>query len=373
MKRLTTLVFLLLLFQINLLAQYTIKVGSYKFLSLDPPAGYVRSATWSFDAGLTLTESSESGAIVKVTHYFSGAAYVTCNYVYEYLGSYDNRYHAGQGTKTYRIQCDGGTASISETDLELSPGEKHTLKCTRSDNYGTPTWESSDTDVVTVDSNGKITAVATGYARITLDPITAAACFCDVHVRKIDAKAMELSPNPLNIVVGKTKSLKPVYTPNGASASVTWKSENENIATVTSSGVVKGISEGITAIVAKTDNGLTAKATINVVCAPTAVHLPQDVEISVGYYYTLSPSLTPSESEATYKWKSSDTSIATISSAGKIYGKKEGQATITVTTDNNITASTTIHIVSSPSGYDRATTDYRVKRIKNFVKKLSKQ
>lgn len=373
MKRLTVFIFLSLLFQINLLAQYNIKVGSYEYLSLDPPAGYVRSATWSFDEGLTLTERSEAGAIVRVTHYFSRTAYVTCNYVYEYLGSYDNRYHAGQGTKTYRIQCIGGTASISETDLELSPGEKHTLKCTRSDSYGTPTWKSSDEDVVTIDSKGRITAIATGYARITLDPITAASCFCDVHVRKIDAKIIDLSPNPLNVVVGKTKSLKPIYTPNGASASITWKSENENIATVTSSGVVKGISEGTTTIVAKTDNGLTAKATVKVVGAPTAVHLPQDVEISVGYYYTLTPSLTPSESETTYKWKSSDTSVATITSTGKIYGKKEGETTITVTTDNNVTASTTVHIVSSPSGFDKATTDYRVKKINNLVKKLSKQ
>lgn len=373
MKRLTVLVFLSLLFQMNLLAQYNIKVGSYEFLPLDPPAGYVRSATWSFDEGLTLTERSEAGAIVKVTHYFSGAAYVTCNYVFEYLGSYNNRVQIGHGTKTYRIQCIGGKASISETDLELSPGEKHTLKCTRSDSYGTPTWESSNEDVATIDSKGRITAIATGYARITLDPITAIPCFCDVHVRKVDAKTIELSPNPLNLVVGKTKSLKPVYTPNGASASITWKSENENIATVTSSGVVKGISEGTTVIIAKTDNGLTAKATVKIVGAPTAVQLPQEVKISVGYYYTLIPTLTPSESEAIYKWKSSDTSVATITSTGKIYGKKEGQATITVTTDNNVTASTIVHIVSSPSGFDKATTDYKVKKINSLVKKLLKQ
>ena len=372
MKRLTIFVFLSLLFQINLLAQYNIQVGSYEYLSVDPPRGYARSATWSCDEGLTLTERSEVGAIVKVTHYFTGAAYVTCNYVYEYRGSYDHNYHAGQGTKTYRIQCIGGKASISETDLKLNPGQKYTLKCTRSDSYGTPTWESSNEDVVTVDKNGKLTAVASGYARITLDPIIAEPCFCDVHVNKVDAKTMELTPNPLSVVVSKAKSLKPVYTPNGASASVTWTSENESVATVSSSGLVKGISEGTTTIVAKTDNGLTAKATVKVVGAPTAVHIPQNAEISVGYYYTLTPSLTPSESETTYKWKSSDTTVASVSSTGRIYGKKAGTATITVTTDNNITASTTIRIVSAPSGLDKATTDYRVKKINNLVKKLSK-
>lgn len=300
MKRLTVSALMMLLFQTNLMAQYNIKVGSTEYLSVSPPKGYARSATWSCDEGLTITDRSAVGAIVKVTHFFTGTAYVECNYVYEYLGTYDGNYHASTGSKTFRIQCVGGTASISETGLELNPGEKNTLKCVRSNSYGTPTWESGNEDVATVDKNGKVTAVASGHARITLDPITAAPLFCDVYVKKVDARTMALSPDPLSVVVGKTKSLKPEYTPNGASASVTWKSENENIATVSTSGVVKGISEGTTAIIAKTDNGLTAKATVKVVGAPTAVSLPGDVKISVGYYYTLTPVLTPSESETTY-------------------------------------------------------------------------
>lgn len=373
MKRLTLLVLLSFLFQINILAQYKIEVGSYEYLSLNPPAGYTRSATWSCDEGLTLTDKSEAGAIVKVTHYFSGAAYVTCNYVYEYLGTYDHNYHAGRGTKTYRIECIGGTASISETNIELKPGEKYTLKCIRSDNYGTPIWISSNEDIVTVDNKGRVKAIASGNALITLDPITAEPCFCNVHVKKVDAKTIDISPNQLNVVVGKTKLLKPIYTPNGASASVTWMSENENIATVTSSGMVKGISEGTVTIVAKTDNGLKAKALVKVIGAPTSVSLPQEVKISIGYYHTLLPSLTPSESEATYKWKSSDTSVASITTTGRVYGKKEGQATITVTTDNNISASTIIHVVPAPSGFDKATINYRVDKITKLIKKISKK
>ncbi len=372
MKRIVVFTLLSLLFQINLLAQYNIKVGSYKFLSLVAPAGYVRSAIWSFDNGLMLTEKSEAGAVVKVTHYFSGAAYVKCDYVYEYLGSYDNRYHAGRGTKTYRIQCIGGTASISNTDLKLNPGEKFTLKCTRSDSYGTPTWTSSDENVVSIDEKGRLTAIASGDARITLDPITAVPCFCNVHVNKIEAKTMVLSPNPLNVVVGKSKYLNPVYTPLGASASVEWISENENVATVSNKGLIKGITEGTTTVIAKTDNGLSAKAVVSVIGAPNAVHLPSDVTLSVGFSCKLIPTLTPSESEATYIWKSSDTSVATITPSGTIYGKKEGQTTITVTTDNKLKTSTIVNIVSVPVGLDKNTMKYRVDKIVKLVKKLSK-
>lgn len=371
MKRLTLFVLLSLLFQMNIWAQYQIEVGSYEFLAIEPPAGTVRSATWSFDEGLILTKQSEAGAIVKVNKFFSGAAYVRCSYVYEYLGTYDNRFHAGTGQKSFRIQCAAGKVSLSETSLEMSPGEKHALKLTRSSSYGTPIWESSDESVATVDKNGKVTALAVGHTRITIDTIIAAPCYCDVWVRKIDAETMTLSPSQLNVIVGKTKSLPPIYTPQGAYASVTWTSENESIATVSSTGVVTGISEGVTNIIAKTSGGLTAKAEVKVLTAPTAVSLPREFKVSVGYNCILTPILTPSESESTYTWTTSDRTVATVSTTGKIYAKKEGRTQITVTTENGLTASTILYVVPSLSGLEPKSADYRAKKINEFVKKLS--
>lgn len=356
----------------SLMAQsYSIAVGSTEFLELTPPAGLVYSANWSCDEGLQLTKSSEVGAIVTVTHYFSGAAYVNCSYVYEYLGSYDHNYHASTGTKTYRITCVGGTATISATELELDPGQTYKLTYSRNKTYGTPVWSSSNEDVATVDKNGKVTAVATGVARIILDPITSEQLQCLVTVSKIAPTKISLTPNPLTVGVGKTKSLKPVYAPNGASATVTWTSANEQIATVSSSGVVKGIAEGKTTITAITDNGLKATAQVEVAGSPTAVHLPDNVQISVGYYHLLTPTLTPTNSEASYTWKSSDTSVASITSAGRVYGKKAGSVTITVTTDNKLSTTTTLTVVAAPDNVERAVADYRVNTITKIVNKIA--
>lgn len=374
MKKHILILLCLWLFQcVTLFAQYKIQVGSYQYLQITPPAGYCRSATWSCDQGLTLTERSEVGAIVKVTHYFEGAAYVSCSYVYEYLGSYDHNYHAGRGTQTFRITCVGGQATINETNIELTPGQKYKLKCVKSDSFGTPTWESSNEDVATVDNNGNVTAIASGNARITLDPIIAAPLFCDVRVKKINATSMKLSPDPLNVVVGKRKKVTPIYQPSGASADLTWKSENENIATVSSLGFVEGISEGTTSITALSDNGLSARVNVNVVSAPTSVNLPSDVCITTGYYYTLVPTLYPLNTETTYTWKTSDSSVASVSSNGKIYGKKEGSVIITVTTDNKLSASTEVKIVAPSSGIDTATMKYRASIIENMVKNITKK
>lgn len=59
--------------------------------------------------------------------------------------------------------------SLNKSTLELTVGESETLVATvePADTTDTVTWESDNTAVATVDTNGKVTAVATGTATIT--------------------------------------------------------------------------------------------------------------------------------------------------------------------------------------------------------------
>lgn len=351
MKRII-LILISILFFIPSFAQYNIEVGSYEYLELDPPMGWVRNAYWSCDEGLKITEGSEVGAIVNVTHYFSGSAYVNVSYTYEYEGSYDGHMHASTGSKSYRITCIGGTASISDEYLELNVGQSYTLKCSRSMSYGTPTWTSSDEDIVTINSKGKLTAVSPGSAIITLDPITAESCFCEVNVLAVEAQTIKLVPEHLEIIVGKTATLKPEYTPQWATATVTWSSENENIATVSSSGIVRGITAGETVIVAKTEKGLRSQATVKILGEPEYINLPERLEIPEGYHHKLTPAITPEDAYATYSWNSSDTSIIKVDNEGNIIAKKPGVAEVTVTTQNMKTATCKVEVKRPSEGMD---------------------
>ena len=351
---------------------YSIEIGSYEYLELEPPKGWVRNAYWSCDNGLKLTDANEVGAIVQVTRYFEGAAYVKVSYTYEYYGSYDGNMHASSSSKSYRITCIGGEASISETNVELNVGQSHTLSYSRSMQYGTPTWTSSNEDIVTVNKNGKITAKAPGVATIALDPITAAPCFCDVRVRSVAPTAIEIGPEYVSIVAGNTATLKAVFSPAAASAKLTWSSDNESIATVSSSGVVKGIGPGETIVRVQTDNGLTARATVKVIGEPDSIELPGSLEAIQGYGYHLTPVVTPSDSHVILTWNSSDTRILIVDNDGNILAKNVGTAKITVTTQNKKSATCMVEVKAPSEGTDYRNVQIRINALKSLYNDIER-
>jgi uncharacterized protein YjdB len=74
-----------------------------------------------------------------------------------------------------------------------------------------------------------------------------------------------LSKASLTLNVGKTHTLKATVSPgNATNKNVTWTSSNKKVATVSSSGKVKGIKKGTATITVKTANGKTAKCKVTV-------------------------------------------------------------------------------------------------------------
>lgn len=363
-------------------AQYHLEWDEHAYLEIpDPPFnGYVAHATWNVNnSNLTFKEADEAGAIIYPNHYFEGTSIVTCNYRYEYYRN--GRYQTGTSVASYSITFKSKEAVLDKSEISLAIGKTETIKASFpgvSSISGSPkmTWKSSDEDIVSVSSNtgatnwsAKIKAVSSGKATITFDPVIGPPKTCVVNVAYIAPSQAKLTPNPLNVTVGKTKRLDISYSPEGASAKkVTWESSNTNIATVSTSGVVKGIAEGKTIITATTDNGTKATAEVNVVPLPSSVSLPNSLIIYVGYSKTLIPSVIPANSETSFTWKSSDTSVATVS-AGKITGKKSGTTTITVTTENGKTSVCEVTIKSTPVELNSKNANNRANVIETIVKR----
>ena len=155
----------------------------------------------------------------------------------------------------------------------------------------------------------------------------------------VKATDITLRSAAINITPGYSYSLTPEVVPaNTSNPTLTFISSNPEVATVSSTGLVEGVSTGSTVITAKTNDGTDIRKICKVTVSypVTSVKLNKtNANLKVGKTLTLKASFDPSN--ATQKgviWKSSNTAIATVSSTGIITGKKEGKVDITVTTDD---------------------------------------
>ena len=220
-----------------------------------------------------------------------------------------------------------GSLKLNKSKAAVEKGKTMTLKATVTLPEKSVTWKSSNTKVATVTSTGKVKGVKAGTATITCtSTVSGAKATCKVTVGYVT-----LDKSETFVKKGKTLTLTPtVYPSSLTDKSVTWKSSDESIATVTSEGKVKGIKYG-TATITCTSNatGLstTCKVTVGLVKLDKS-----NATIEKGTTLTLKPTVYPSTLEdKSVTWKSSDKTVATVSSSGKVKGIKAGTATITCT------------------------------------------
>ena len=134
----------------------------------------------------------------------------------------------------------------------------------------------------------------------------------------------------------QTMTLKAEITPKiSYSVNLKWTSSNKKVVTVTDHGKVTAIGKGTATITVKsTDKNIkVAKCKIRVKQLVTKVTLNKTKStMNVGNTLTLKSKITPTN--ANYKglkWKSSNNSVATVSSNGKVTAKKAGKVEITAT------------------------------------------
>ena len=120
---------------------------------------------------------------------------------------------------------------------------------------------------------------------------------------------------------------------NATEKSVYWKSSNTSIATVSSSGVVKGLKPGKVTITCTT-RANNKKATCTVTVKPIKISKVTlnrtSLTLNYGKTYTLKATISPSNAtNKSVKWTSSNTKVVTVTSAGKIKAVGTGKAYVT--------------------------------------------
>ena len=225
---------------------------------------------------------------------------------------------------------------LSPSTREIAVGKSFTLKkiTVPSNADKTATWSSSNTKIATVNSNGKVTGKKIGSCTITctLTEYNQSAT-CRVKVAKLNSK-VKLNKKSIRVGLGKTYKLKAsVWSNNTKNPSLTWKSANKKIATVSSKGKVKGKRLGVTKVTVVTKDKVKAKAScrVTVIRPVTSVRMNTKYAICfVGHTKKLKASVRPKNASIKkLKWTSSNKKIATVSGSGKVTGISPGDVTIT--------------------------------------------
>jgi uncharacterized protein YjdB len=173
--------------------------------------------------------------------------------------------------------------------------------------------------------------------------------------------SVAVSPTTATVNVGATQQLTATNTSSigttgtALNPNVTWSSSNTAVATVSSTGLVTGVSAGTATITVTTvDGNKTATSAITVSVPVTGVSVsPTTASIAVGGTQQLTATIAPSNAtNQTVTWSSSNTAVALVSSTGIVTAIATGSANITVTTaDGSKTATAAITVTAATTGF----------------------
>ncbi|MBR1822578.1 MAG: Ig domain-containing protein, partial [Clostridia bacterium] len=210
------------------------------------------------------------------------------------------------------------------------------------------TYVSSKPKIVSVDGNGLVLARKKGKAEITVYQGETALGACSVTVLKAPKKVVFPEKS---IVMSKDQTRAfPASLPKGCAGAVSYSSDNTAVLTVDAAGNLRGVAGGSATVTATAYNGRKATCAVRVLGgpAPTWVKLNQSaVSLPVKGTAQLTASFDEGR-DALLTYSTSNKKIATVNANGLITAKKAGQATITVTTHNGLTAACAVQVYIQP-------------------------
>lgn len=284
--------------------------------------------------GLSYKASADIDIATEWEYTYKGETYTFCSW------------------KTYPIVVEA--IALNKTSLNLALGETAQLTTTVSPKGAKSEveWESSNTQVVTVGTDGNVRTVGPGKATITATSTdgTHRKATCEVTVTKYDVTKLALKESSCNLEIGSSITLEPTITPaNAYNKNLVWTSSNEDVAMVNSSGKVVGIAEGEAVITVASEEHPEVTASVTVKVIPVYV---KNIELNraeqrmhIGESVQLTATVSPSNAkDSRVNWDSSNEDVAMVSTNGKVVALALGECEITATANDGQGAKATCRI-----------------------------
>lgn len=303
------------------------------------PSDARSSITWSTDNPGVATISADG----KVSCLAKGRAILTA--------TTDNGLTASCTLTVYELPT---AVDMSRTEAELTVGDTMTLGATIvPEDVMDPTlrWYSDNERVAIVDTQGKVTALAAGNAGIRAKTTNGVEGICLVTVRNpiVYPASISLNTTEAEIEEGETLQLAATVKPDDTTdKSVSWTTSQPNVATVSETGLVTGLSQGATVITA-TCGSVRATCIVTVrkaYVAVTGVELNlTTLTIREGDEAKLEATVMPANAtDARVTWSSDNKKIANVNASGLVKGVKKGETTIYATA-GDVSTSCTVNVL----------------------------
>ena len=236
--------------------------------------------------------------------------------------------------------------SLSETALSLKPGQKGSLIATvmpETTTDKTIYFYSSNPNVVSVSTDGLVTALSIGNAVIT------ASCgdvstTCNVTVEPVKATEIVLNFTSLNLMVNQVSQLVAMLAEDVTDKTIIWTSSDRNVATV-EDGLVTAIGVG-TAEISAANGDVSATCLVSVSPIPVesiSLNL-SELTLEAGNSSSLSLTISPANAtDPAVAWDSSNPGVATVAE-GMVTAVAPGTAIITASCQT-FTASCLVSVV----------------------------
>lgn len=215
-------------------------------------------------------------------------------------------------------------------------------------------WESADTKVVSVASDGTVTAIGPGTTTVkatTNDGSFTSNCVVSV---KSPAQHVSLDKTSLKLLEGESGKLTAtVYPLNSTQKTLTWVSDHPDVASVDNEGNVTARKAGAATVTVKVAENVTAVCKVTVISRVTGISLSETtVELKPGETHQLTATVLPQNaSNAEVTWYSDKESVATVSQLGLVTGVGPGETTVhAVTTDGGKMASCLVKVGTPVKG-----------------------
>ena len=200
-------------------------------------------------------------------------------------------------------------------------------------------WSSSDSAIASVDSNGKVTAKASGIAIIKAEANDKSGIYdsCIFNVKPF-VSSITLDHTDSFLYVGQKESLNPSVMPENAyDRSVSWSSSDNKLAIVDENGCVTALDDGTVTITATANDGSGVSSS----CVYTIEWIPSGIVLSKsksllkqGTSETIEALFAPTAVDRDVLWSSSDESVIKVDQNGNVTAISGGHAIVTATLTN---------------------------------------